>query len=315
MKHDMTVTIILIFIFVISQLLGLFLVAKSINDVTCEVINDSEVCLAEHSTTAVGERPQTKGAGSLIYILVGVAVGTSLLLLIAKYNKTNYWRIWFFAAVWLSVAIALGVILPVWLAWLIAFLLTLWKILRPNIIVYNAAEVLMYAGLAVLIAPILDLLWVIILLVIISIYDIIAVWKSGHMVTMAKFITNSNAFAGLVVPYTTGKKKAISNKMPTKQTLEKGSKEKSAILGGGDIAFPLLFGGVVLQGRVVELVKLGVPFTEALWSSFSVALLIALGASLAIAGLFLFAKKDKFYPAMPYVTAGCMFGWALTFLF
>ena len=317
MKHELSVTILLIGIFVLSQLTGLFLIKESMQDVTCE---NATACAPSYAQTTVGERPQTQGIGSLIYIVIGVGFGTLLLLLIAKYKKTNLWRIWFFLAVVMATSIALGVIMPFIIAWILALIIASWKLWRPNAIIYNIAEVLMYAGIAVLIAPILNTLWMIVLLLLVSVYDAYAVWKSKHMVKMARFITGSNAFAGLVVPYkTAGKGKGVTMRMPKaskKQgSLAKGATHKSAILGGGDITFPLLFGGVVLQEKASALVAAGVAFKTAAWQAFGISLFIALGASLAVAALFLFAKKDTFYPAMPFITAGCLLGWAVTLLF
>ena len=40
-----------------------------------------------------------------------------------------------------------------------------------------------------------------ILLVLISIYDMIAVWKSKHMITLAKFQLDTKSFAGLAMNY------------------------------------------------------------------------------------------------------------------
>ncbi|MFP4524411.1 MAG: presenilin family intramembrane aspartyl protease [Candidatus Woesearchaeota archaeon] len=318
MKHNLPVTLILIGVFVLSQVVGLFLVGESLESVTCE--DDNVTCTPAYEDTIVGERPETEGAGSLAYILIGVGIGTGLLLLIAKYGKVGIWRTWFFIAIVLATTIALGVVLHPLAAFIVALVLAAWKMWRPNLIVYNVAEVLMYSGIAVLLVPILNVFWMIILLALISVYDMIAVWKSKHMVTMAQFITGSNAFAGLVVPY--DGKKGVSMRLPKQaQTSKKGVKKaskggvKSAILGGGDITFPLLFSGVVLQERVASLVGQGVVFQQALAQGFGVSLLVSLGATAAVAWLFFAAKKDRFYPAMPFISVGCLAGWVLTFLF
>lgn len=317
MKHELSVTLILIGIFAVSQIVGLYLVAESMQTVTCEEVG---TCEATYEETALGGRPQTQGWGSLLYLGLGIGFGTAILLLLAKFKKTSIWRVWFFIAVWLTMAIALDVVLPGYWAWAIAFALAMWKLKRPNVIIYNIAEILMYAGMAVFLVPIFNAVWLgLVMLGLISVYDAYAVWKSKHMVQMAQFITGSNAFAGLVVPYRTDKKK-VELRMPATQkdakgTLSSKSKRRNAILGGGDMTFPLLFAGIVMQERVKELVGTGMSFASALQESYLVVLLISLGATLAIAGLFLLAKKDKFYPAMPFVSAGCLFGWALTFLF
>ncbi|MBN1275580.1 hypothetical protein JXA12_04800 [Candidatus Woesearchaeota archaeon] len=316
MKHNLSVTALLVGIFLVAQVAGLFLIGESMQDVTCDVLEDVEECRPVYADTAVGERPQTEGFGSFLYIIVGVGVATAVLLLIIRFGKTNIWRAWFFLAVWVASAIALGVVLPSWLAWLLGLVLAGWKLWRPNIVVYNVAEILMYAGIAVLLVPILDVWWTLALLLLISAYDMVAVWKSKHMVSMAKFITSSNTFAGLLVPY--GRSDGVRLRMhrgeAASRSLKKGSSMKNAILGGGDIAFPLLFAGAVLQARVVELVGMGVPFAGAVTGAFVTSIIVAIGATMAIAGLFLFAKKDTFYPAMPFVTIGCLVGWAVTLL-
>ena len=98
----------------------------------------------------------------------------------------------------------------------------------------------------------------------------IAVWKTKHMVKMAKFQTESKLFAGLLVPY---------------------GKNKVAVLGGGDIGFPLLFSGVILK-------------------SFGImeAYIVSVFAALALLLLLVFSEKKKFYPAMPFISAGCFLG-------
>jgi hypothetical protein len=69
------------------------------------------------------------------------------------------------------------------------------------------------------------------------------------------------------------------------------------VLGGGDIGFPLLFAGVVLK-------DLG------LWQS----LVIPFFALLGLGFLLWIAKEKKFYPAMPFISAGCFVGLAAVWL-
>ncbi len=313
MKHDLLVTIVLIVVFILSQVVGLFLVAGSVKGVDCN--NDSSVCKIDYSETAVGSRPETSGAGSLLYIIIGVAIGTIALLVMARFDAGKLWKIWFFLAVWFSITVSFGVFLPSLVAWIFAFLLSAWKVFKPNVFVYNLAEVLMYAGIAVLLVPILNVFWVVVLLLIVSVYDFIAVWKSKHMVTMAKFISGNNAFAGLLIPYSSGKKGRIFTVFPSSKKHGKNlSKVKQAILGGGDITFPLLFSGVVFQDNLLSLVNNGFSLDKAVNLALVPAFIVSLGAVLAVSYLFFFAKKDKFYPAMPYITAGCLLFWLLSFI-
>ena len=68
-------------------------------------------------------------------------------------------------------------------------------------------------------------------------------------------------------------------------------KVELAILGGGDIVFPLIMAGIVLKAF-----------------GFWQALVISFFASLSLLFLFLWARRGKFYPAMPFLTVGCFAG-------
>jgi hypothetical protein len=48
--------------------------------------------------------------------------------------------------------------------------------------------------------------------------------------------------------------------------------------------------------------------------SFTSAIIISLSAAFALYLLLTYGKKDKFYPAMPFISAGCFIGYGLTFL-
>ena len=77
----------------------------------------------------------------------------------------------------------------------------------------------------------------------------------------------------------------------------KDIKVSLAILGGGDVAFPLIFAGVILRAF-----------------SFLDASIVAFTSTLSLFFLFSIAKKEKFYPAMPFITAGCLIGYLIILL-
>jgi presenilin-like A22 family membrane protease len=154
------------------------------------------------------------------------------------------------------------------------------KIHKPNTYTHNVSELFIYGGLAVIIVPVINLQATIILLVVVSIYDIIAVFYTKHMIKIAKFQSKAKLFAGLFLPY------------KTKKAKKKNKKVNIAILGGGDMAFPLIFAGVAMK-------TFGFLKTN----------IIPLFAAAGLITLFLIAKKKKFYPAMPFITAGCFLGY------
>lgn len=301
MKHDLWVTLAILSIFFLTQIFGLFLVNEDISQV--QTINNT--IIIEHQETSIGPRPETTGFGSFLYLAIAIAIGTVLVLLIIKFKKMMLWKTWFFLAVFLSMSIALGVLMNSWLAFSLAFILAILKIWKRNILIHNLTEVLMYSGLAVLLVPIFDLFWVFALLIAISIYDMYAVWKSKHMVKMAQFQAKSNLFAGLMIPYK--KEEGIVMKIPDKPGLKPQKKKiTNAILGGGDVVFPLIFAGVVMETLILQ----GVSTTMAFFQTT----IISVTVTLSILGLFVFAKKEKFYPAMPIVTLGCVVGYLIILL-
>ncbi|MBC8500620.1 MAG: hypothetical protein ISS25_00900 [Nanoarchaeota archaeon] len=302
MKHDLNVTAVIISVFFLTQIVGLFLVNKDISSV--QEINGT--IIIQHQDTSVGPRPETTGFESFLYIAVAVFIGTILILIIMKYGKIKLWKTWFFMAVFFAISISLGVLMDSTLAFFFAFIFASLKIIKRNVLIHNFTEVLMYSGLAVLLAPIFDLFWAFMLLLVISIYDMYAVWKSKHMIKMAKFQAKSKLFAGLMIPYE--EKKGIRLEIPQKPDLmPKKKKVRNAILGGGDVAFPLIFSAVVME----NLIKQGVSSTLAFFQTT----IISVTVTIAILGLFVFAKKEKFYPAMPIVTLGCVIGYLIVLAF
>jgi len=289
MKHTLKITIILVLLFFLSQVVGLAITNQYIDH---EKTAETGVTTWEELPYEI-ERPPVEESSSFVYILIAVLLGTGLLMLLIKFNRINIWKFWFFLSVVFCLTIALKPFMRQEIALAISFVFALFKVVRPNIFVHNITEVFIYGGMAAIFVPIMNLYAVFMLLVLISIYDMYAVWKSKHMVTLAKFQTSSRVFAGLSVPY----------KMPKKEAKKKAGrvakieKVKMAILGGGDIAFPLIFAGVVMKS-----------------TGFLTSLIIPVFVSAALLILLTKSKKDKFYPAMPFLSLGCLVGYVFIIL-
>ncbi|MFH1400751.1 MAG: presenilin family intramembrane aspartyl protease [Nanoarchaeota archaeon] len=304
MKHTASITFFLLAIFLITQITGLTLLRfYGIGDIS---MKDGVVTI-DHSQTVEDFSPQTSGVGSFIYLVSAILIGTVLVLAIIRFNKPMVWKWWFFLAVAISIGVVFSAVLGVyWLAFIIGGVLAFLKLRWPNVLIHNFTEILMYSGIMLLLAPRLDLFWAIMLLLVVSAYDMFAVWKSKHMVKMAVFQTKSKMFAGLMIPYGGAAGPARESKdVPASQMLSKKG-HKNAILGGGDVAFPLIFSGVLME----HLILTGVEPNLALAKSLIVSVMV----TVSLLALFLFAKKDRFYPAMPIVTAGCLVGAVIALL-
>jgi|TARA_Y100000310_G_scaffold93932_1_gene91526 presenilin-like A22 family membrane protease len=296
MKHTLKITLLLVFIFFISQVIGLAVTNKYIDHkITVETGKATFEALPYNL-----ERPQIEESTSYIWIISAIIIGTLLLLSIIKFRKMGLWKLWFFLAVFSTMAIAFAAFIPQALAAILALILALIKIYKPITAINNLTEVFIYGGLAAIFVPVIDVFAAFALLFLISIYDIIAVRHTKHMIKLAKFQAKSNVFAGLSIPYKKGKIAAKEKGIIHKK------KGKIAVLGGGDIGFPLLFAGVIMKGLMLNNTEL---------IGFLKTLIIPLFVSLALLFLLVKGKKDKFYPAMPYLTSGCVIGYLVILLF
>lgn len=302
MKHPFSITSIFIALFIVAQLVGLLVMNLGVTQV------DTNTGSVDFADTAAGERPQLTGLAALAYIVFGVAIGTIILLFIAKKGSVIWWKIWFFLAVWISISITLGVLTQnTLLSWLLGFALAYLKLWKKNMWTHNISEILIYPGLAFFLVPLLDIKTVIFLLILISIYDAYAVWKSKHMVTMAKFTTKANIFPGFNINYDSKKaNKQVEEKDAKKSRLKKKGKKTSGVLGGGDIAIPMLFIGVVF----ITLLQAG--FSRE--SSLMLSSIIIVSSAVSLGLLLYYSKEKKFYPAMPFLSAGCIVGYVIVLL-
>ena len=299
MKHTFRITSILIGMFLLSQLIGIFVIGVYAPQVT-QVLNGDGILedFTSHGLPFGLEPPPgiTPGA-TLVSIVFAMAIAVFIMLILIKFKVELFLRLWFFIVVALALAVALNAILisfesaaviAISLGLVFAFI----KVFKRNMIVHNVSEVLIYPGVAAIFVPLVSIWSAVVLLVLISIYDAYAVWHSGVMQKMAKYqMEQVKVFAGFFVPYLGKKDKMkIANLKSLSKSKLKNKKVSVnvAILGGGDVVFPMILAGAVLHVFGV------IP-----------AIIIALGATLALIGLFYYSKKGKFYPAMPFISAGC----------
>jgi len=303
MKHNPRVTIALVLFFFLAQLFGLLVVSRYIDyKATAET---SEIAYKPLPYNL--ERPEVENQStSFVYILVAILFGTAILLLIARTKKTILWKIMFFFSVFMTLSVSFAAFISPVMAGILAFILSAWKLYRPNIFVQNFSEIFIYGGLAAIFVPMLNIFAAFMLLIAISIYDYIAVYRTKHMVKLAQFQSESKVFAGLLISY--GREKSSASKQvkfsKTKPS-QSQSKKSVAVLGGGDIGFTLIFAGVVMKGLMLQ---------ETVIVGFLKTLIIPLIVSLALLFLMIKGQKDKFYPAMPILSLGCFIGYLIVWL-
>ncbi len=282
MKHDLRITVYLILLFVFAHLIGLFIIQHYLPE--------------EQRLPLNIEKPKLEEKTSYIPIFLAILFASSVALLLVKFKALGLWKLWFCLSVFFTLTIAFSAFFPQLIAIPLSLVMVFFKVIKPKMMVHNFTEMFIYGGLAALFVPVLNFFSIIILLVLISLYDMVAVWKTKHMISLAKFQSESKIFAGLFIPY---EKKEYSTpvKLEKKTYTQVKHLERHAILGGGDIGFPLLFSGVVLKSY-----------------GFLPGLVVSLVTAVSLFLLFSFAEKHKFYPAMPFLSVGCLVGYGVMHL-
>ncbi len=291
MKHNLKITAIILLMFLATQFIGLYVIDHySKNDLPFGL-----------------EAPELEGNieynQAFASIIIAFVIAIALLLLLTHFKVEFLLKAWFFLVVVVALVISLMALIPsikyaVLIAFLIALPLGLIKIYGQDFLVHNITELFIYPGIAAVFVPILNVVTVIALLIVISVYDMWAVWKSGIMQKMAKYqIHNLKIFAGFFVPYISKRTRTRLKKMKKSDLKKKKVKANVAILGGGDVIFPIIAAGVMLKTF-----------------GFYSALLVIVGALLGLGYLLLLSKKKKFYPAMPFISAGIFLAIGISYL-
>jgi len=175
---------------------------------------------------------------------------------------------------------------------IIMVILIVWWLKGPSVFIQDVCVILAMAGAGSVFGLTFTPKVVIVLLVIFSAYDIVAVYKTKHMVEMAKEMIESHAILGLVIP-------------PNLSAFKENLKEvklggRFMVLGGGDIVFPLLF--------CSSLVSSGI------FNSLIVALFSLIGLFFSF-WIFIKQKEKKAIPALPPIALLSILGYLFIGLF
>lgn len=313
MKHNLKITAIILGMFLLTQFIGLYVV----NHYSPFKVVDGKIIERPAPELPFGMQPpevreNSEFAQVLVSIIFAFVIAITFIFFLTKFNVDFLIKIWFFVVVAIALGIALNSFIPkfqyqILIVLLIVIPLAFVKIYKKNLLLHNTTELFIYPGIAAVFVPLLNVWTIILLLIIISLYDMWAVWHSGFMQKMAKYQINKlNVFSGFFVPYASKKTKqkiklmrlqAKKSKKAEKELKGKKFKVNVAILGGGDVIFPIITAGVMLK-------------TLGIWA----ALFVVAGATLGLAYLFFNSEKKKFYPAMPFISAGIFVGMILAWL-
>ncbi len=225
--------------------------------------------------------------------LVAFAIGTIFILIALKYFRRGiFFHIFFSFALFLGIQLIFSAILPFIFSLIIALVLIVLRYAYPRVWIQNLVLTIGLSGLAVSLGLNIHWITVLALLGILSLYDIIAVYKTKHMVKMAEGLIARKVFPALIVP---------GDLSTLKTELTKVEKGKGFMfLGSGDLAFPLLF--------CISVLPTGLSKTIA----------CAIGGLIGIIMSFLIfnlQKKRKSLPALPPIVLCSILGFLVGYLF
>jgi len=227
--------------------------------------------------------------------LLNFVLGLCLVLIIIflgqrfKTSKKFLLKALFLLSVALGSFICLGVFIGDLAIFPVIILILFW-LKRPNVLLQDILVILAIAGAGSLLGIQMEPETVVFLLIIFSVYDYIAVFKTKHMVKMAKEMLGEQAILGLVLPQKT------SDFWASLKQVQPG-RESFFILGGGDIVFPLIMSASVLVNGLLD------------------SLIIALFALIGLLFNFCFftkQKKRQALPALPLIALFCIIGFFIT---
>lgn len=215
----------------VAQLVGLFLVTQALG-----LYVGMGLIAADVHAGIVTENPEDieNSIGLFAYILVFTAVLLAAVVYLKRYIYLIF-KAFESLAIFATALIVFAVFgsslpIPAWLvSWLVLVAAVAVVVLRivyaKHLWLRNFSSVIAVAGAGALIGVSLGILPVLLFLVLLAVYDFIAVFKTKHMVTLAKSLTKKNL--------------SFTYAMPTKKhTFE---------LGTGDMVMPLAFAVSVLS--------------------------------------------------------------------
>jgi presenilin-like A22 family membrane protease len=262
----------LVLIFVLTQVLGIAVGTTLIGEIAS---GDLE------QPTVVTDNPDDPI--NAIALIAGILLFTGMLLLFMfLFKGAGLFRVMELFVLFTTSAIVFAAFLPE-VALLFAIQLLALRIVLPkNVAIRNIAAIVAVAGVGALIGVTLGVIPVIIFLILLSAYDFIAVFKTKHMVKLAKGISGRNLAFTVAIP----------------------TKEHQFELGTGDLVMPLVFAVSVMKSNQA----IGFP-TYVIPAAF---ILVA-----SLAGLLLtigYVKKHlgKALPALPPQAALMIIAWLLT---
>jgi len=278
--------------FLSVQLLGLYVGAML------------EANRSEFEPLNISMAPGGGGVGSSLAFLAAVVGGAALLLILMRFYKgvllfklmESFIILIASNIVFYVVLFSLGIPFYYALAFLLSLLITIAKFISPR--VKNLAAVIASACVGAAFGFSLDLLPAIVFVVSLSLYDVLAVFFTRHMVVMAQELGRRN------LAFSVSAEQKVKVKLPR---MKAPIEQRSVLeLGTGDLSIPCMLAVSAFRYGGALSFSHGMAYALAATLGSSIALLLVLYAVL---------RNRLFLPALPPLAFGSLLGLALARLF
>jgi len=241
---------------------------------------------------------------NIVYIFVILLVVTAIILLIAKFWKKKMILYIILAALGYT---AFYVFIPIFIfifPWELALILSVVLAICLILVLYYYPEwyvidicgIIIGAGAIAIFGISLGILLVIVLLVGLSIYDAISVYKTKHMIDLADTVMDLKLPVLLVIPKVRHYS-LLKETKSLKEKLKEGEEREAFFMGLGDVVMP-----GILAAASFSFIKNGLP----------IALSVMIGTLVGFAILMFFVIKGKPQAGLPCLCGGAIAGYIIS---
>jgi len=241
----------------------------------------------------------------IVFFVIMIAV-TVTILLIAKFWKKQFIQVIilgsiaytsFFVFYTLLLSLAVTDTASLFLSIIAAAILVVALIKYPEWYIINFCGIIVGVGAIGIFGISLSIFLVIVLLIGLSIYDAISVYKTKHMIDLADAVMDLKLPVMLVVPKTR-KYSILKETKGLKEKLEDEEEREAFFMGLGDIVMP----GILVVASFYNIPDNG----------FFIALSVMLGTLLGFAVLMSVVIKGKPQAGLPYLCSGAILGYVVS---
>ncbi len=243
---------------------------------------------------------------NLLVFFIIMLVVTATILLIAKFWKKQFIQVIilgsiaytsFFVFYTLLSLVVPNATLSSFLSIVVAAILVLALVKYPEWYIINLCGIIVGVGAIGIFGISLSIFLVIVMLIGLSIYDAISVYKTKHMIDLADAVMDLKLPVMLVVPKTR-EYSLLKETKGLKEKIEEKEEREAFFMGLGDIVMP----GILVVASFYNIADNG----------FLIALSVMIGTLVGFAVLMSVVIKGKPQAGLPYLCSGAILGYVIS---